>query len=221
MAKKDLNEYLTKVGKLKPSAEVKVKTRNDDGTVTEQIASRTYVSKHIAGEVDIAKKIPGLSDRLNRVTENATQKIEDDIDDIEKEIDDEQLDENATVELNKSVAFDEDEESPFTHVPNSQQPSPTTEQMSEAALLIKLVSQLIDKIDEMQNFNPVIHVPAPVIHVTLPETKKTITRAVERDDEGFIKSIREHIEEAPEGEPLIEVKEEKSRRKTKPKKDSE
>jgi len=96
--------------------------------------------------------------------------------------------------------------------------------MSETALLIKLVVQLIDKIDEMQNFNPVIHVPAPVIHVTLPETKRTVTKAIERDENNLIKTVHESIEEAPAGEPLIEVKEEhkpqRNRRPTKPK-DSE
>jgi hypothetical protein len=221
--KKDLNEYLTKVGKLKPSAEVKFKTTGKDGTVTEEVASRTYVAKHIGNEVDVVSQIKGLSERLNRVTEKAAKVVEDDLDDIEKEVEHEQLEEaaSAAVEFSKASEYGETEESPFTHVPNSKLNPKSTEEMSELALLIKLVSKLIDKIDDMQNFNPVIHVPAPVIHVTLPETRKTVTRAVERDDEGFIKSIREHVEEVPNGEPLIEVQQEQPRRKMKPKKDSE
>jgi hypothetical protein len=113
--------------------------------------------------------------------------------------------------------------SPMSRVPNSQQDAPSTQQMSETAMLIKLVSVLIDKVDAMQNFNPVIHVPAPIIHVTLPETKRTVTKAIERDENNWIKTVREHIEESPAGEPLIEVRQDPAttRRKSKPKKDSE
>lgn len=223
--KKDLKEYLTTVGKIKPSAEVKVRTQGQNGEVTEEVASRTYVSKHINKEVDAVSQIKSLSERLNRVTEKAVKTAEtvqeDELDDIEQEVEDEQmLDESALVAVNVANTPD-GEPSPMTQVPNGVENTRTTQEMSETALLIKLVSQLIDKIDDMQNFNPVIHVPAPVIHVTLPETRKTVTRAVERDDEGFIKSIREHVEEVPNGEPLVEVQQEQPRKRMKPKKDSE
>lgn len=223
--KKDLNEYITKVGTVKPSAEVKFKSTNADGTVTEEVASKTYVAEHIDKEVDVVSQIPGLSDRLNRVTENAAQQIQDDLDEIEQEAENDQLEESASVEFSQNTSAGTAEESPLTHVSNSQHEPKSAEEMSETALLIKLVSHLIDKIDEMQNFNPVIHVPAPVIHVTLPETKRTVTRAVERDDEGFIKSIKEHVEEAPEGEPLIEAEQTekpvRKPRKKRAKKDNE
>lgn len=219
--KKDLKDYITTVGKLKPSAEVKFKSVNEQGEVTESVASRTYVSNHIDKETDLVKKISGLGDRLNRVTENAAkaaaesiQPEEDDLDDLAQEVDDEQtLSENAAVSF-RNAREPEDVGSPLTHVPNSVTNPKSTEEMSETAMLIKLISQLIDRVDAMQNFNPVIHVPAPVIHVTLPETQRTVTRAVERDDEGFIKSIREHVEEKPQGEPLIEVKQPAAKRKT-------
>lgn len=223
--KKDLQQYITTVGTIKPSAEVKFRSKNEQGQVIETVASRTYVSNHIDKEVQAVKNIAGLSERLNRVTENAMKNAvqsEPDLDELEQEIaDDIALSENFEVRLQDTDDLEDDAGSPLTHVPNSVTNITSTEEMSEMALLIKLVSKLIDKIDSMQNFNPVIHVPAPIIHVTLPETKRTVTRAVERDDEGFIKSIREHVEEAPAGEPLIEVQQDQNRKRIKPKKDNE
>ena len=219
--KKDLSEYITTVKSLKPSAEVKFKSQNDKGEVTETVASREYVAKHASKEVDVVSKVKGLTERLNKVTEKAAPKPvkEEDLDDLAQEVEDEEtLSENAEVTFRNARESEDNEESPLTYVPNASTEPKSTEEMSETALLIKLISKLIDKIDDMQNFNPVIHVPAPVIHVTLPETRRTVTKAVERDEEGFIKTVREHVEEAPAGEPLIEVKKEQPRRK---KKDSE
>lgn len=223
MAKKDLNSYITTVKTIKPSAEVTFRSQDENGQVTEEVASRTYVAKHADKEIDAASKVAGLSERLNEKTEKAATKMAEDLDEIENEVEDEEiLDESAHVQADIANAPD-DATSPMTHVPNVVTTEPqSTEQMSETALLIKLVSQLIDKIDEMQNFNPVIHVPAPVIHVTLPETKRTVTKAIERDENNLIKTVHESIEEAPAGEPLIEVKEEpKPKRKRRTKKDSE
>jgi hypothetical protein len=218
--KKDLSDYITTVKNIKPSAEVKFRSQDGNGEVTESVASRTYIANHADKEVDAVKDVKRLADRLNRVTENAANNaVEDNLDELESEIEDEEmLDENAEVSFTK--ANNAGGVSPMTHVPNAQHEAPTTEQMSETAMLIKLVSVLIDKVDSMQNFNPVIHVPAPVIHVTLPETKRTITKAVERDENNWIKTVREHIEEVPSGEPLIEVKQAEPtprKRKTTPK----
>jgi len=209
MAKKDLNEYITTVKSIKPSAEVKFRSKDENGEVTEEVASRTYIAKHADKEIEAVGKVAGLTERLNKATEKAAEKMaENNLDDIEAEVEDEEmLDESAHVEF-ETTSGEDSSTSPMTHVPHLSTSEPqTTEQMSETALLIKLVSQLIDKIDEMQNFNPVIHVPAPVIHVTLPETKRTVTKAIERDENNLIKTVHESVEEAPAGEPLIEVKE--------------
>lgn len=218
--KKDLTEYITTVNKIKPSAEVKFKSVDETGnTVEESVASRSYVAQHAEKEFEAASKVDGLSERLTKVTQKAQAKQaaieEDEIDDIEAEVESEQL---AESEVTFRDANAPQEDSPLTHVPNTQNPQPTTVEMSETAILIQLVSKLIDKIDEMQNFNPVIHVPAPVIHVTLPETKRTVTKAVERDENNWIKTVREHVEETPMGEPLIEVE---TPKRKKQKKDSE
>ena len=228
MAKKDLSDYITTVKQLKPSAEVKFRSQDEKGEVTERVASREYIAQHADKEVDAVSQIKGLTERLNKVTEKAAtqavkeQEVLDDLDDLEAEVDDEEtLGESAEVAYVKVNNAGDGATSPMTRVPNSQHEAPNTEQMSETALLIKLVSTLIDKVDAMQNFNPVIHVPAPVIHVTLPETKRTVTKAIERDENNLIKTVHESIEESPAGEPLIEVKEApKAKRKTKPK-DSE
>jgi len=221
--KKDLNDYITTVSKLKPSAEVKFRSTDESGEVTESVASKEYVAKHADKEFDAASQIKSLNERLARVTEKAAQQAveendeaveeNDEIDELEQEVEDEeQLAENADVSFRNARQPQEEEESPLTYVPNASTEDPgDTQEMSETALLIQLVGKLIDKIDEMQNFNPVIHVPAPVIHVTLPETKRTVTKAVERDENNWIKTVREHVEEAPEGEPLIEVKQEEPR----------
>lgn len=219
--KKDLNDYITTVKSLKPSAEVKFRTQNATGEVTETVASREYVAKHASKEVDVVSKVKGLTERLNKVTEKAAPKPvkEEDLDDIAQEVEDEEtLSENAEVTFRNAREPADQDDSPLTYAPNASTAPKSTEEMSETAMLIKLISKLIDKIDDMQNFNPVIHVPAPVIHVTLPETRRTVTKAVERDEEGFIKTVREHVEESPAGEPLIEIKQDRPRRK---KKDSE
>ena len=52
--KKDLSSYITTVSKVKPSAEVKFKTTNEDGVVEETIASKTYVAEHADKEFDAA-----------------------------------------------------------------------------------------------------------------------------------------------------------------------
>lgn len=216
--KKDLKDYISTVKSVKPSAEVKVRTKNHEGEITESIASREYVSKHIDSEIEAVHADKNLSDRLNEVTKrnlkyNIGQPKSNsvtDLDQIEKEIEDEEtIQENAQVEFRNATVPEDEEESPLTYVPNDDTPRKSTTELSETALLISLIEKLIDRIDSMQNFNPVIHVPAPVIHVTLPETKRTVTKAIERDEEGFIKTVREQVEEAPIGEPLVETKQPK------------
>lgn len=203
--KKELKDYFTTVAPITPKAEVTF--RSGDSDVTESVTDKTFVATHVESSK--------LNDNLNKVIEDADQQAQDnaqtDLDDLEAEVDaEEMLDESAGVEVRLGNDKGDGATSPMTHVPNAQHEAPTTEQMSETALLIKLVSTLIDKIDDMQNFNPVIHVPAPVIHVTMPETKRTVTKAVERDENNWIKTVHEHHEEIPIGEPLIEVKKTKS-----------
>jgi len=236
--KRDLNDYITTVKAIKPSAEVKFRSQDENGDVTESVASRTFVAKHANTEIDAVSNVPDLRERLNKVAEKAASAAvvtNDDLDEIENEVDEELLGEQVNVVFKDGQDTADNESSPMTHVPNAQHEAPTTANISETAMLIQLVSTLIDKVDAMQNFNPVIHVPAPVIHVTLPETKRTVTKAIERDENNWIKSVREHVEEAPVGEPLIEVIQQeaeviaeapvtKPRRRTKPKpkqKDSE
>lgn len=194
-----LGDYISTVKKIKPSAEVKFKKVEEDGTTSETSASRTYVSEHMDKEIAVVEGNTELSNRLNRIAEtHAVEASKTELDEA-IDIDAEQLNEFVTVEPNP------DDASPLTDVPNSQAQARTTAELSETAILIQLVATLIDKVDQMQNFNPVIHVPAPVIHVTMPETRKTVTKAIERDENNFIKHVRESIEETPMGEPLIEV----------------
>jgi hypothetical protein len=204
--KKELKDYITTV---KPSAEVKFSSTN--GEVTESVASRTYVAKPVDKKIAPMSQGQKLNDRLNKVIEtaevNADLDAQADLDALEAEVDaEEMLDESANTEFVKTRDEGDGAESPMTYVPNAQHEAASTAELSETAMMIKLLSMLIDKVDAMQNFNPVIHVPAPVIHVTLPETKRTVTKAVERDENNWIKTVREHIEETPVGEPLIEVK---------------
>ena len=217
MAKKDLNDYITTVQPIKPSAEVQFRSKNEQGEVTESVASRTYIAKHADKEVEAVSRNPSLSDRLNKVTERAVDKARETKLEEEANLDDEdaefeQLEENATIDFNSAQDELDGHKSPMSTVPNNQPEVQTTAEMGETALLIQLVSVLIDKIDQMQNFNPVIHVPAPVIHVTLPETRKTITKTVERDENQLVKYVRESIEETPIGEPLIETEKKKAKK---------
>jgi hypothetical protein len=39
----------------------------------------------------------------------------------------------------------------------------------------------------------------------MPETRKTVTKTVERDDKNLITNVREDIEEKPTGKPVVEV----------------
>lgn len=189
---KDLNQYITTIKDTKPSAEAKFKSTAEDGSVTETVASQEYVAEHADTELDVVSQIDGLKDRLARVV---TEEVSEDLDAVM---------EDAEVEFSQKTATDAT--SPMTHVPNGYDgTAPSTQEMSETAMLVLAIQKLCDKIDEMQNFNPVIHVPAPVIHVTMPETRRTVTKTVERDDKNLITNVREDIEEKPTGKPLVEV----------------
>ena len=211
---KDLSEYITTIKPIKPSAEVVFRTQDENGETVESSASREYVAEHAEKEFDVASQVEGLAERLAAKTQAVADRVAE-ADDL-----DEQLVEDA--EYN---TVEQQGTSPLTNVPNGYDGGdtpPSTSEMSETQMLIMVVQKLCDKIDQMQNFNPVIHVPAPVIHVTLPETRKTVTKAVERDENNFIKTVRESVVEEPVGEPLIEVAEEpKPKRKRRTKKDNE
>lgn len=197
--KKDLSSYITNGNGVTHKAEVKfTPAGSGSGPV------HTHTEKKISA-VEQPKK---LSSQLTKVSEYHTRstvdtEIDRDVAEIESEVDEQMLDEGT--EVNFVKASGNGTQSPMTYVPNAQHESPSTEQISETAMLIKLIGVLIDKVDAMQNFNPVIHVPAPVIHVTMPETRRTVTKAVERDENNWIKSVTEQIEETPLGDPLIEV----------------
>jgi hypothetical protein len=60
MAKKDLSDYITTMKSIKPSAEVKSSIKDPSGKVTENVASREYVSKHAGTEINAARA-SGLS----------------------------------------------------------------------------------------------------------------------------------------------------------------
>jgi hypothetical protein len=198
--KKDLSEYISTAQHVTPASEVTFRSMNNGDNVTERVAKRTYTAKPVAEE-PTAKPIL-LNAHLTKVADEAViNAAMDDLNDIEQVT----VTENTIVKFDTPPTAGDGESSPMTHVPNAQHEAPTTAQLSETALLIQLVTALITKVDEMQNFNPVIHVPAPVIHVTMPETKRTVTKAVERDENNWIKSVTEQIEETPVGEPLIEV----------------
>jgi hypothetical protein len=209
--KKDLYSYITRAGSVKTGST----QQNRNGEATKPDTNREYVVNYDA-TTSAANQVKGLAERLEKSSAHIDHKSvkhrtsSDDIGRIEKEVEDEEiideemLDESALVAAH--IANNSDNEtSPMSYVPNSHMPETTTKEMNETAKLIELVSTLIDKIDDMQNFNPVIHVPAPVIHVTLPETKRTVTKAIERDENNLIKTVHESIEESPSGDPLVEV----------------
>lgn len=217
--KAGLKEYLEARQKVKPSAEVKFAARQEDGSVDEISAKQRYWESMTSEEAQqvneeferaVTKKNT-TGELLNRIDKIAKSKPEPV---ITKQV--EQVAE--TIESLQATAEQVDEQigefvelppvddavslaGPLTSSPqNNAQP-----EVSETALLIQAIEKLVDKIDQMQNFTPVIHVPAPVIHVTLPETRRTVTKAIERDENNLIKSVTESIEEKPIGDPEVIV----------------
>jgi len=67
-------------------------------------------------------------------------------------------------------------------------------------LILEALNKLIDKVDVLINTAPPeIIVPAPIVKLTLPESKNVVKRIVRNEETGLI----DHIVESPE-EPLLE-----------------
>jgi len=74
----------------------------------------------------------------------------------------------------------------------------------ETKLLLEAFNKLIDRIDQLAASTPVINVPAPIVEVSIPETRKVVNKIVERDENGLITQITEDVQEHPT--PLNEEK---------------
>jgi len=151
-------------------------------------------------EPEIVREVRDVVKKVNELTE--TQ-----VDEEWKELSmEEVVTEGMEPVKPEQMVADEDNLGPVAgHYEELEDREQRPEVSTDVSLILMALEKLIDKIDNMQNFTPVIHVPAPVIHVTLPETRRTVTKAIERDEAGYMKTVRETIEEVPQGEPLIEV----------------
>lgn len=92
------------------------------------------------------------------------------------------------------------------------------EQISEAnnKMMVQILETLVkltEKIENMKTTPPKIDIPAPIVHVHVPEPKKAQTvRTIERDGKGWITHIKESIEEVEDPKPLKEATTKKGRK---------
>ena len=232
--KASFKDYMDTTARIKPSAEVKFASVQEDGSVDEVSSRKQFWESMTSDEVQTVneefenavmesmnqvkkdKKSPSTGDlvsKINSIAKERPEPIKKELKEVVEEVK-EAVTEATTM---RRVAPEEMEiADPLEVGPVSgnfeeledefeDERDRRPEVASDVMLILQTLELLIDKIDNMQNFTPIIHVPAPVIHVTLPETTRTVTKAVERDGEGYIKTVRETIEEKPQGEPLIEV----------------
>lgn len=245
--KTQLKDYIDTVSRIKPSAEVKFASVQEDGSVDELSARQQYwesmtsdevqqVAEELEQAITEGKKHPSTGDLLSKIDEISKDRPEPEIvreikDVVTKvnELSEAQVNEEFTKLTGEPVeedtkevveegmepvrpeqmVADEDNLGPvaghYEELEDEDGREERQEVSTDVSLILMTLEKLIDKIDNMQNFTPVIHVPAPVIHVTLPETRRTVTKAVERDEQGYIKTVTENIEDVPQGEPIIEV----------------
>lgn len=226
--KASLQDYIGTVQKIKPSAEVTFTAIQPDGS-TEEVSSRQVfwegiTSPEVAEVTETVKKETGkLTKRIAELAENypaspPSQQKSAKKTPVAKE----------STASSPSVAEDNTpslgrhrrEDIPESTIDGldsqpKEQFGPVADQfdqdiksqvpISAVTAIITALDKLCTKLDEMQNFTPIIQVPAPVIHVTLPETRRTVTKAIERDDNNLIKTVKESIEEKPVGSPIIET----------------
>lgn len=98
-------------------------------------------------------------------------------------------------------------DAPFTHAPNSDPNTP--EIPTEFAQLVRIVDRLVSRVEALADPNIVVNVPAPVINITMPDITRTVTRVVERDENGFVTKITETTEDTPDGDPAIDIEDTK------------
>lgn len=219
--KAGLKDYIDTVSKFKPSAEVKFASVQPDGSKQEISASKTYwenmtsdevqsLNEEVSEAVLTGKKTPSTGDLLAKIDAIAAEKtpevvventagkaIKETLSKIEEAVEQMNEDEVPANEPKLSPVAGQEAPAPM--------PTPEPEVKADVALILTALTALITKIDSMQNFTPVIHVPAPIIHVTMPEVKRTVTKVIERDEQGEMIKVVESIMEKPAGEPLIEV----------------
>jgi len=155
-------------------------------------------------EPEIVREVRDVVKKVNELTET---QVDEEWEKLSGEtVEEEVVTEGMEPVKPEQMVADEDNLGPVAgHYEELEDREQRPEVSTDVSLILMALEKLIDKIDNMQNFTPVIHVPAPVIHVTLPETRRTVTKAIERDEAGYMKTVRETIEEVPQGEPLIEV----------------
>jgi hypothetical protein len=204
---KKFSNYLAEVQRLRPSAEVMVTTVDEAGKIiSEDSAEQAYLELISSDEVQTA--IAEIEESVNNAEKPATKMSSGET--MRKTIDllsDDSLTETVAIDGDAPQPSDIDIlPEPETVIETVIEPevAPEPTQISKETLMIlEAFTALVAKIDELQNRE--IHIPAPVITVTLPETRKTITKMIERDDRNLIKSVTESITEIPESEPIIEV----------------
>lgn len=207
--KAGLADYINTVQKIKPSAETKFNAKQPDGTTSETSAKKVYESVINSPEVKeasartehdiiehVTHKSPEIGDLLSKIDSIAKERPEPEVVTEAEQV--EEFEEPVHTEQMSPVAGQQPAEQPEVVA---------IEMKPDVALILEALAMLVQKIDDMQNFTPIIHVPAPVIHVTLPETRRTVTKAIERDANNLIKNVREQIEEVPLGDATIEIME--------------
>tara|TARA_R110000823_G_scaffold40754_9_gene107693 strand:+ start:797 stop:1309 length:513 start_codon:yes stop_codon:yes gene_type:complete len=81
----------------------------------------------------------------------------------------------------------------------------------ETKLILEAFERLIDRIEKLEA--PTIHLPPSEIIIQMPEQKRSVSKIIERDEEGHISAVHETTIEVPTGEPLIESRDKKKTRK--------
>mgnify|MGYP006083454309 CR=1 FL=1 len=200
-------EYLDAMSRVKPSAEVKFRSNNGT-TITERSATREYwegmTSDAVQDVSDEYKEVheeapyvenpdknkhPGFRDVLSRM-ENKGKTLEQ----LSESLEDSMLD--ATDGSASPLSQPVNDWANQIEVP-----------LRTIEMMIQSIEKLVQRVDKMEK-SPIIHVPAPVINITMPDITRTVTKVIERGPDGYIKEIKETVEETPHSEPLIEINDE-------------
>lgn len=98
-------------------------------------------------------------------------------------------------------------------------PTQTGVPAAEILLILEAINKLIDKIDRLVLTPPTIHIPAPIIEVTLPDIKRTVLKEVvrEKTKDGKV-GVIDHVIETTVDKKISEAKAQVLKTKTPPRK---
>lgn len=99
------------------------------------------------------------------------------------------------------------------------QPVQTGVPAAETLLILEAINKLIDKIDRLVLTPPTIHIPAPIIEVTLPDIKRTVLKEIVREKTKDGKAgVIDHVIETTVDKKISESKAQILKPKTAPRK---